>query len=215
MNLNENIYRLKELMGILREQDEDTQPEEEKDCYPSDYEPGKTYERDDLAKIFSCFAGEDKFPVSGVKEWMFPLLPPNKDNPVHHSPSYDPKNMDMGYEKPLTMEEFVEIWKLKCSGLTLENISITPEDIHQETLDFIPTKKEAYGGKRRIAFQMKRAMEDGVDSLTKDEPFVVELKEGKYKWDEGWNRLIALIELYNQGKIPKIVGKSWVATRID
>jgi hypothetical protein len=54
-----------------------------------------------------------------------------------------------------------------------------------------------------------------VESLTKDEPFVVELKEGKYKWDEGWNRLIALIELYNQGKIAKIVGKSWVATRID
>ena len=62
---------------------------------------------------------------------------------------------------------------------------------------------------------MKRAMEDGADSLTKDEPFVVEIKGGKYKWDEGWNRLIALIELYNQGKIPKITGKSWVATRID
>ena len=34
MNLNENIYRLKELMGLLKEQDEDTQPEET-DCYPS------------------------------------------------------------------------------------------------------------------------------------------------------------------------------------
>jgi hypothetical protein len=30
MNLNENIYRLKELMGILREQDEDTQPKKKR-----------------------------------------------------------------------------------------------------------------------------------------------------------------------------------------
>jgi hypothetical protein len=45
----------------------------------------------------------------------------------------------------------------------------------------------------------------------KDEPFVVEIVDGLYRWDEGWNRLIALMKLYEQGKIPEIKGKSWVA----
>ena len=58
---------------------------------------------------------------------------------------------------------------------------------------------------------MRRALKDGVESLTVNEPFVVEIVDGLYKWDEGWNRLIALMKLYEQGKISEIKGKSWVA----
>ena len=205
MILNE-INRIKELMKLL------TEDVENDNCYPSDYEPGKTYERDELSKMFSCFAGEKDFPVEGVKEWMFALIPDKKKG--HISPSYDPKNIDWGYEKPITMEELVGIWKKRVSNLSLETISITPEEIHPETLKFIPTKKSAKGGKERINFQMKKSMENGVESLTNDEPFVVEKKDGKYKWDEGWNRLIALINLYEQGKIDSIKGKSWIVNRI-
>ena len=207
MILNE-INRIKELMGFLI-----VENVKNNDCYPSDYKPGKMYERDDLAKMFSCFAGKKDFPVNGVKEWMFPMLPDGGKGPI--SPSYDPKKMDFGYEKPITMEELVNIWKNKVSNLRLETISITPEEIHPDTLKFIPTKKSAEGGERRINLQMKRAIENGVESLTNDEPFVVEKKDGKYKWDEGWNRLIALLNLYEQGEIDSIKGKSWIANRID
>ena len=68
---------------------------------------------------------------------------------------------------------------------------------------------------KRITFQMKRAMENGVESLTENEPFVIEKKDCKYKWDEGWNRLIALINLYEKGKIDSIKGKSWIVNRIS
>lgn len=207
--LTEEIIKIKYLMNLLTE---DTKSEDN-NCYPPDYEPGKMYERDELSKIFSCFAGEKDFPVEGVKEWMFPMLPDEKKG--HISPSYDPKKMDMGYEKPITMEELVDIWKNKVSNLSLETISITPEEIHPETLEFIPTKKSAPMGEKRINFQMKRAMENGVESLTENEPFVVEKKDGKYKWDEGWNRLIALLNLYKEGKIDSIKGKSWIANRIS
>lgn len=199
--------RIKELMTTLTEDVENNK------CYPSDYKSGKMYGRDELSKMFSCFAGEKNFPVDGVKEWMFPMIPDNKKN--HISPSYDPKNMDMGYKQPITMEELVKIWKNQVSKLRLETISITPNQIHPETLNFIPNKKSAPMGKERINFQMKRAMENGVKSLTENEPFVIEKKDGKYKWDEGWNRLIALINLYEEGKIDSIEGKCWVVYRIS
>lgn len=205
--MKEELNRIKELMGII------TEDVENNDCYPSDYEPGKIYERDKLSKMFSCFAGEKDFPVDGVKEWMFPLIPDEKKG--HISPSYDPKNIDWGYEKPITMEELVNIWKKRVSNLKLENISISPEDIHPETLKFIVTKKSAPMSEKRINFQMKRAIKNGVKSLTENEPFVIEKKDGKYKWDEGWNRLIALVNLYEEGKIDSIEGKSWIVNRID
>ena len=208
MNLNENILRVKELMGLINESKSD-------DCYPSDYEPGKEYKRDELSKIFSCIAGESDFPVAGVKESMFPLLPPNKDNPVHHSPSYDPKSIDWGYEEPFDMEKLVDWYKKRISHLSLENFSITPEDIHPDTLDNIPTKENAEGGEKRISVQMNRILKNGIESLTEKEPFVLEIIDGKYKWDEGWNRLIAMVKLFNQNKIPKIEGKAWVAHRIN
>ena len=211
MNLNENIYRLKELMGILTEQDEDIQPEEETDCYPSDYEPGKTYGRDELSKMFSCFAGESNFPVEAVKEMMFPLRPPNKDNPKHHFIDLDPKNMQVGRDEFVTMEERAEKYKNKFSKISLETISLTPDQIHPDTIKFIPNKESVEGGKERIEVQMRRALKDGVETLTDNEPFVVEMVDGLYRWDEGWNRLIALMKLYEQGKISEIKGKSWVA----
>ena len=209
MNLNENIYRLKELMGILTE-DEDKQPEVEKDCYPSDYEPGKKYERDDLSKMFSCFAG-DGFPIEGVKEWMFPMIPTEKG---HVSPSYDPKNMQFGPNEFYTMEELVNEWKNKVSKISLEKISITPEELHPETLSFISKKQAAPMYKKRVDFQINKAKENGIESLTENEPFVVELEDNKYKWDEGWHRFLALYEMVQSGDIPRIEGKAWVVNRI-
>lgn len=206
--MKEELNRIKELMGII------TEDVKNNNCYPSDYEPGKMYERDELSKMFSCFAGEKDFPVEGVKEWEFPMIPPYKEKKHHTSPSYDPKNMDMGYGMT-TMEEFVDREKKKVSHLSLETISIMPEEIHPKTIEFIPTKRKSEGGMKRINFQKKRAMKDGVESITENEPFVVEKIDGKYKWQEGWNRMIALLDLYKEGKIDSIRGKSWVVNRID
>jgi len=237
--MTEELNRIKSLMGILTEDTSESDGTEDtsksdgtelgivpdyefpniyrtKECYDitSDYKPGKHYEREELSKIFSCFAGENYFPVEGVKEWMFPLIPPFGDRKQHISPSYDPKNMDMGYEKPITMEELVNIWKKKVSHLNLETISISSDQIHPDTIKFIPKKESVKGGEERIEFQMKRALKDGVETLTDNEPFVVELIDGLYKWKEGWNRMIALKRLYEQGKIPEIKGKSWVVHKI-
>ena len=110
-------------MGILKE-DEDIQPEEETDCYPSDYEPGKTYGRDELSKMFSCFAGESNFPVEAVKEMMFPLIPPNDDNPKHHFIDLDPKNMQVGPDEFVTMEERADKYKNKFSKISYESSSV-------------------------------------------------------------------------------------------
>lgn len=196
------IKKIKNLMGLIIENVENN------NCYPSDYKSGKTYERNELSKIFSCLAGEKDFPVDGVKEWMFPLIPDDKKG--HKSPIYDPKNMNMGYDKPITMEELVTKYKNKISNLTLKTISLTPKELHSDTLKFIPIKKSVYMGKERIKYQMEKALKDGMESLTEKEPFVVEIIDDKYKWAEGWNRLIALINLYKQGKIKIIKGKSWI-----
>jgi hypothetical protein len=210
MELNENIYRLKELMGILKE-DKDKQYEEEKDCYPYDYEPGKKYGRDELSKLFSCFAGESNFPIEAVKEMIFPLLPPNDENPNHYFMDLDPKNIQVGPDEFVTMEEKVENYKNKYSKISLETIYLTPDQIHPDTMKFIPNKESVKGGKERIEVQMNRALKDGIETLTANEPFVVEIVGGMYKWLEGWNRLIALMKLYEQGKISEIKGKSFVA----
>jgi hypothetical protein len=224
----EELNRIKSLMGILKEdasESDDTGlgmvPDYEfpnifrtKECYPSDYEPGKKYEQKELSKIFSCFAGEKDFPVDGVMEWMFPLIPPFGDRKHHISPSYDPKNMQMGPNEYYTMKEWVDKQKKEVSHLSLEMISIKPDQIHPDTIKFIPEKESAKGGEERIEFQMRRALKDGVETLTDNEPFVVELIDGLYKFDEGWNRMIALKRLYEQGKIPEIKGKSWVVHKI-
>jgi hypothetical protein len=224
----EELNRIKSLMGILKEgtsESDDTGiglvPDYEypniyrtKECYPSDYEPGKHYEREELSKIFSCFAGESKFPVEGVMEWMFPLIPPFGDRKQHITPSHDPKNMQMGPNEYYTMKEWVDKQKSKYSHLSLVTISISPDQIHPDTLKKIPVKESAIGGNERIEFQMRKALKDGVETLTDAEPFVIEEIDGLYKWDEGWNRMIALKRLCEQGKIPEIKGKSWVVHRI-
>lgn len=204
----EELNRIKSIMGILKEDTENS------DCYPSDYTPGKNYERKELSKIFSCFAGEDDFPADGVMEWMFPLIPPYGNKQEYTSPFYDPKNMQMGPNEFYTMEEWVDRQKNKVSHLSFETISITPDQLHPCTIENIPKKENAPEGKERIERQMNNAMKHGVESITEKEPFVVELENGLYLWEEGWNRMIALKNLYDLGKIDSIKGKAWIVHKI-
>ena len=120
MNLQENIQRIKEMMGLL------TEDVENNDCYPSDYEPGKMYERDDLAKMFYCFA-DGKFPLEWIKESQFPKLPPFVERKEYISPKYDPKNMQIGKDEFVTMPEFVE--------LNTKNIEVETEELKQQILE--------------------------------------------------------------------------------
>lgn len=200
--MKEELNRIKELMGLL------TEDVGNNNCYPSDYEPGKMYERDDLAKMFFCFA-DGKFPLEWIKESQFPKLPPFGERKEYISPKYDPKNMQIGKNEFVTMPELVKL-RTKNLEVKTENLKITPNDLHPETLDFIPEKMNAKGYKNRIETQKRRVMKNGVSSLTEEEPFVVEFIDGKYKWEEGWHRMLTLYELYNDGKIPYIEGKTFV-----
>ena len=201
MILNE-INRIKELMKLL------TEDVENNDCYPSDYEPGKMYERDDLAKMFYCFA-DGKFPLEWIKESQFPKLPPFGERKEYISPKYDPKHMQIGPNEFVTMPEYVKL-RTKNLEVKTENLKITPNDLHPETLGFIPEKMNADGYENRVETQKRRVIKNGVSSLTEEEPFVVEYIDGKYKIEEGWHRMLALYELYNEGKIPYIEGKAFV-----
>jgi hypothetical protein len=204
MNLHEEISRMKSIMGLIIEE-----KDSKEDCYPSDYEEGKKYNRETLAKIFSCIAGEKEFPYEAVMEWQFPLLPPRGVNKEYRSVEYDPKNIETGPDEFLDMEGMVKKYT-KGVKIDLETINITPEDLHQDTLNFFPEKKNAEGYRERVDSHKKRIMRDGIESLTEKEPFVITLKDGKYFWEEGWHRMAALYELYEEGKIPSIKGRAYV-----
>lgn len=182
------------------------EPTQVPSCYPKDYAQGKKYGRDVLSKVFSCMAGPDKFPVDGVKEWMFPLLPTDKG---HVDPTHSLDSMNI-YGEPMTMQQVVDKEKSRHSSIKLLDISITPDMIHPETLAFMENKRNAVGYAKRVGFQKEKATKEGQESLTKNEPFVFELKSGKYFLSEGWHRFMALLELFEEGKIKSIKGKSWV-----
>lgn len=206
--ITEELKRIKSLMGLIIEGNKTTE-----DCYPDDYESGKKYERETLSKIFSCIAGEENFPYEAVMEWVFPLLPPYGENKIHHSVNYDPKNIQVGFNEFIDMEEKVRRTISNIEPINLEKFSITPEMIHQDTIDFFPEKKNAPGYKERVNHQKERVMKNGEYSLTENEPFVVEFVDGKYKWEEGWHRLLALVELYEEGKIDSIKGYGYLIKR--
>jgi hypothetical protein len=181
--------------------------EEVGNCYPSDYEEGKKYNREVLSQIFTCISGPN-FPPEGVSEWLFPLIPSKEG---HVSPMYDPKRWQVGPNEYTSMEEFVDKTTKNFNGLTLKDISITPSDLHPESLNFIETKQNSMGYQDRVNFQKKRVKENGVMSLTQNEPFVFEIRDGKYFLQEGWHRFMTLFDMYNDGEINNIVGKAWVA----
>lgn len=206
MNLQEQTYRIKQIMGLLTEESN-----EKESCYPSDYVDGKKYDRDKLSEIFTCFAGP-KFPEEGVKEWLFPLIPSDKG---HVSPYYDPKNWEIGPNEFTNMEDFVNKYKSQYSNMTLENISVTPDLIHPDTKKFIKQKRKSVGYYDRVKIQMERVRKNGVESLTASEPFVVIYDNGLYKWEEGWHRMLTLLELYEKGEIKSISGLAWVINKIN
>jgi hypothetical protein len=206
--IKEELVRIKTLMGLIIESEKSID-----DCYPSDYEHGKKYERETLSKIFSCIAGEENFPYEAVMEWVFPLLPPYGENKRHHSVSYDPKNIQVGPNEFIDMEERVRRTTNGIESVNLEKFSITPKMIHMDTTDFFPEKKNAPGYKERVNHQKERVIKNGEYSLTENEPFVVEFVDGKYKWSEGWHRLLALVELYEEGKIDSIKGYGYIIKR--
>lgn len=204
--INKELGRIRNLIRVISENKEET-------CYPSDYTPGKKYNREVLAKIFCCFADEKKFPYEFVLEAMFPMLPPNEKIGHHHSPQIDPKHIQIGENSFVDMEEYVRR-ETSNKRVRLININITLDMIHEKTLNFLPHKKSAPNYRQRVDFQKNKVKKYGVDVLTDTEPFIIEYLDGKYRWDEGWHRLLALVELYDEGIIDSIKGKAFVYEKI-
>ena len=172
--------------------------EEKNDCYPSDYQPGKTYGRETLSKIFSCMTGRpNDFPVLAIKEMMFPLEPGGGFT------DKDPKAFTIYSDEPITMEEMVEKEMGRISKFKTATIQINEDSLHPETLLFIKNKRNAPGYEKRVEFQKKKVRSNGMNSLVitpKEEPVVFTLKNGKYSLEEGWHRTLALLDMLNDGE---------------
>jgi len=127
--------------------------------------------------------------------------------------SDDFKTVKFGTSESTVASSIKDDGAFEVESINLEKFSITPEMIHQDTIDFFPEKKNAPGYKERVNHQKERVMKNGEYSLTENEPFVVEFVDGKYKWSEGWHRLLALVELYEEGKIDSIKGYGYIIKR--
>ena len=172
-----------------------------KSCYPADYEPGKKYGRDILAEIFCCIVDDDSFPIGIVKDVYFPYLPGKKDM------LHDPKNIQVGPDEYIDMEEFVAREKKKTpNGWKMDKLTVAKDMLHPDTTDFIGQKKKSPGYQERIDFQKQRINDSDTLEITKDEPIIFELSDGKYKLQEGWHRILAILEMIDDGELsnPKV-----------
>jgi hypothetical protein len=191
-------------------EDKDSEESEDElgdDCYPKNYAPGKKYGRDILAKIFCCMTNNE-WPYIVVRETYFPFLPGKVDW------SEDPKRIPVGPNEYIDMKEFVNREKSKVSKWELRKIKISPDLIHKDTLNFISGKKAAPGYEKRVEYQKNkiRELKGNTVELTRDEPLMIEVHDGKYKVQEGWHRFLAILEMVESGELKDPVVMAGVAT---
>ena len=165
----------------------------ENKCYPSDYQPGKTYGRDILTQIFTCLTGNPKdFPILAIKEMMFPLEPGGGFT------DKDPKALTIYSDEPITMEEMVKKEMGRISKFETKQIQLSKDILHPDTLKFIENKRNAPGYEKRVGYQKDKVRKAGMNSFSivpKEEPIIFTFKNGKYALEEGWHRTLALLDM--------------------
>lgn len=173
------------------------------DCYPNDYEPGREYDGRALAEIFSCMTDNPElWPVNIVHSMYFPDLPGGK--PI----LMDPKSMRVYGPNPVTMEEFVQRETKKLSGFQTQDVELSWETLAPSTLDFIPKKQSAPGYQKRVDYQKNIVRENNMDpkSIFKGSDLPVFLKkDGLLELQEGWHRILALLEMIQDGELRSLV----------
>ena len=131
-----------------------------------------------------------------MKNVYFPYLPGKKDN------LQDPKKIHVGPEEYIDMEEFVAREKKKTPhGWKVKKIEISKDMLHRDSLKFIQKKKKAPGYQDRVDFQKSRIRKSNTLKITKDEPIIFEFIDDKYKLQEGWHRVLAILEMIEDGEL--------------
>jgi len=190
MNLREDIERIKEVMGIT---------ESSKKCIPRSYRPGDKLGRDELATIFSCYTGDPKkFPISAVREWLFPLMPDGSFIPQ------DPMRLNFGQPYTFTIEQMAKVEDRDTRNVTIGVKIINPSQFDERTQRWFEMKKNAPLFQKRLEFQMNKIRENGYDTTVvtpENEPIVFESVNNKLYLQEGWHRVMAILELVNNKEI--------------
>jgi hypothetical protein len=172
-------------------------------CYPEDYRSGTRYEGRTLAEIFSCMTDEpSKWPVDIVQAMYFPDLPGGK--PI----LMDPAAMQIYGPEPISMREYVERELTKLSGFNKENIELSWGVLAPSTLSFIPKKQSAPGYQKRVDFQKNIVRQNDMDPSSifqgDDLPVFLE-EEGHLALQEGWHRILALLEMIQDGELDQTI----------
>jgi hypothetical protein len=190
MNLQENISRIKEVMGIN---------ESLKKCLPRTYSNGDKFGRDELASMFVCFTGEPKkFPVIAVKEWLFPLLPDGSFTPQ------DPMKLNYGQPYTFTLEQMAKVENRDTRNVTIGVKPINFSLFDERTKRWFQMKKTAPLFQKRLDFQLNKIRENNYDTTVvtpENEPIVFESVNNKLYLQEGWHRVMAILELLDKGEI--------------
>jgi len=203
MKLQENIDRIKQVMGIITE----SRPGF---CLPKDYTPGTKYGRDELAKMFVCFTKDPKkFPLLAVKEWLFPQLPGGGFTPQ------DPMSMSYGQPYTFTMERMAKVEDKNTRNITVGIKTIDPTQLPDETKRWFSIKQKSPGFQDRFDYQINKIRENDYDTTVitpQDEPMVFEVINRKLYIQEGWHRLMAILMLLEKGEITPDQAKVYAVT---
>ena len=199
MNLHEDIQRIKEVMGIN---------ESLKKCLPKTYSNGDKFGRDELASMFVCFTGEPKkFPVTAVREWLFPALPDGSFTPQ------DPMRLNYGQPYTFTLEQMAKVENRDTRNVTIGVKTINPSQFDQRTKRWFQAKMSAPLFQKRLDYQLDKIRENGYDTTVvtpENEPIVFESVNNTLYLQEGWHRVMAILELVNKGEITQDQAKAFM-----
>lgn len=189
--LNEEISRMRSIMGLNESYG--------KKCIPKGYKSGDKFGRSELAKMFVCFTGNnDKFPVVAVREWLFPKLPGGGFI------EQDPMNLNFGQPYSFTLERMATVENKNTRNVTIGVKTIDLDSLDSRHKRWFETKRKQKDFQNRLEYQMNKIRDNNYDTTVvtpKDEPIVFESVDKKLYLQEGWHRLMGIMELVKLGEI--------------
>jgi hypothetical protein len=198
MNLRENIDRIHTIMGLNEVFDK---------CLPKDYRPGQTYDRDKLAAMFVCYTkNPKKFPIVAVREWLFPLLP---DKTFQNQ---DPMDMFDGLQHH-TLKQLAMAEDRDTRNIAIGVRSVSSMKFPQRMEEWLEWKKNQPMYQERLEYQLNKIRENNYNTLVvtpPNSPMVFEVVDSELWLQEGWHRLMAILELIKLGEISSEQAKAYV-----
>lgn len=198
MDIQENIHRIRNIMGLNEVYDK---------CLPKNYRPGQTYDRDRLASMFVCYTkNPKKFPIIAVKEWLFPLAP---DGSFHNQ---DPMNMFDGLQRH-TLKQLALAEDRDTRNIAVGVRSVSSMNFPKKIKEWFNWKRNQPNFSERLEYQLDKIRENNYNTLVvtpPNEPLVFEVVNGEFFIQEGWHRLMAILELVELEEISPEQAKAYV-----